>query len=257
MTKKVDSLLRLLVGKRSVIILICSLALLNLLLILGSLIPQIKPYIYHDIVFKVVVLTALLQIILLLVREMLRDTPITVGSEQEEQQQIYDLIEKDSSISRIHVLSAGLRSRAAFLRSLLEKHDRLQLSIVASFGQANPDKLDREKFGPVQVEILTNRLNPHEEKRIAIRQSYNAPSLRLVILASPKGPRYAILGWYTYYDQNTKIIGRRNLQLLVDWRSQIGTETLRFAEKMFDFYSTDEESMAIFPAPIASDLTDT
>lgn len=156
-------------------------------------------------------------------------------------------MEDNTNIKSIKVLSAGLRSRAGFLRALLELPRKLNLEIVECFGEANPDKLDREKFGPAYFDVVTHRLDQDAASRLKIYNSFNTPSFRCILLSDSHGPHYGILGWYTYHEKNTQMIGRRNIQIFVDRSTDAGFVLLNFADKMFQKYANEKEGVIIWP----------
>jgi len=244
--KKVLSLLT---GRNSIIILVAILSILDTLLVASFFLEPILKFLIEKHLFEIIVLTTLLEILLLLSHNLWRSSPWVFGSEGEVQEKVRFLLKEDTSIKFVKILSAGLSSRAAFLRVLLEVQKRLNVEIIACFGHQspNPDQLDREKLGPANFDVITNRLKPDEMERLKIRGSLNAPSVRLILLSDSRGPRYAFLGWYTYHKKNTHIVGRQNVQIFADRTTELGVDLLHFAEKMFQRYSSDEESVTLFP----------
>jgi hypothetical protein len=170
-------------------------------------------------------------------------------SEADAQEKVVALLKEERNIKSVKVLSAGLGSRANFLRELLDRHKQLHLQIVACFGNKspNPDKLDREKLGPSQFDVITNRLDQDTSARLEVYGSLNTPSFRCVLLSDSHGPRYGIVGWYTYHERNTEIIGRRNPQIFVDRTTELGFALLRFAERIWGNYATAKEANVLWP----------
>lgn len=174
---------------------------------------------------------------------------MVIGSEEEAQEKIRSLLEEDTSIKYVKVLSAGLSSRASFLRGLLELPRGLDLEIVACFGEGspNPDELDRERLGPAHFDVIAHRLDQDKASRLKIYRSLNTPSFRCILLSDSRGPRYGFVGWYTYHKRNTEIIGRHNVQIFVDRTSEAGFDLLHFAEKMHQCYASEQEAIILFP----------
>lgn len=235
-----------LTNQKSIIILVSTLFLLNVFLIISIFSPLLKDYIYSQYIYQPIVITALIEILILISAKYFRANPSTLQDEIEAQNKIHQILENDSSIVRINVISAGINTRAQFLRNILEKKKQIKIEIVASFNDANPDKLSRD-FGKQSIEVLTHRLLPEQNDRIIIHQSHNTPSIRSIILSTKEGPRYAFTSWYTYYGSNSKIEGKRNLQFFVDWKSSLGIELLHFLNNQFNRLKQKEESFQLFP----------
>lgn len=119
------------IGKHSIITLIIILLVLDILLIANLIAPRVLQFLIDKHIYEIVVLTTLVEVLLLLSSSLWRVTPLVIGSEEEAQEKIRSLLEEDTSIKYVKVLSAGLSSRASFLRGLLEQSRRLNLEIVA------------------------------------------------------------------------------------------------------------------------------
>jgi len=195
-------------GKHSIIILITILLILDILLIARLIAPVILQFIIDQHIFEVVVLITLVEVLILLSFHLWSPAILVIESEEEAQEKIRALLKEDNSIKSIKVLSAGLSSRARFLRALLEDNSKLKLEIVACFGEGspNPDKLDREQFGPTHCKVITHRLIQDESSRLKIYKSLNTPSFRCILLLDSHGPRYGIVGWYTYHKKIPKLL---------------------------------------------------
>lgn len=241
------NLLAVLTGKRAVITLISTLLVLDVMLISCFFSKTVQNYIIKSPIFEILTLTVLAEILIFLSSALWRSTPMAYGTEEEVREKVRSLLYEDNAIIGIKVLSAGLRSRADFLRHLLELPRGLRVDVIACFGSANPDDLDREKFGPTHFDVLTHRLKEDEKSRLNVYQSFNRPSFRCVLLLDSTGPRYGFVGWYTYYHKDTRLTGRRNIQILLDRSTETGVALLRFAEEMFKKYSSDDEASVIFP----------
>jgi hypothetical protein len=241
--------LNFLIGRHSIIILVTILVVLDLLLIANLIAPQILQFLIDKHIFEIVTLTSFVEVILLLASNLWQPTLLVIGSEEEAQEKIRSLLKEDTGIKSIKVLSAGLRSRAGFLRALLEIPRKLNLEIVACFGKEspNPDKLDRDTLGPTHFEVITHRLDQDEKSRLKIYGSLNTPSFRCILLSDSRGPRYAFIGWYTYYGKNTKITGRRNVQIFVDRTTEIGAALLHFTEEKYKIYASEQEANILWP----------
>lgn len=170
-------LLVLLTGHHSVIVLLTSLLLMDGILIASWFVPALGTFLDDHNVFPLIAITCFIEILLLLSVRVLQETPLALTDELSKHK-IRELIDEHKDIRTVLVLSAGLRSRADLLRSLLEHPSRLQVKVVACFSEANPDELDRTRFGPAHYEVLTNRLSADEASRLQIYQSHNSPSVR-------------------------------------------------------------------------------
>jgi hypothetical protein len=244
--KKVFNLM---IGRHSIITVVAILGILDILLIASIIVPPILTFLKDKHLFEIVVLTTLVEILLLLSYNLWHPTPLAFGSETEAQEKIRALLKEDSTIKSVKILSAGLSSRAQFLRDLIEKFSKSRFEIVACFGKGspNPDELDRENLGPTQFNIITHRLKPDEEARLKIYESFNIPSFRCILLSDSRGPRYGFVGWYTYQNRSKNIVGRSNIQIFADRTTDLGVDLLHFSEKMFKYYSSEEESKILFP----------
>lgn len=241
-----------LIGKHALITLVAILIILDILLIAGLIAPQVIQFLIDKHLFEIVVLTTLVEVLLLLSSSLWRMTPLAIGSEEEAQEKVRTLLKEDTSIKSINVLSAGLSSRAPFLRELLESHRKYKMEIITCFGEGspNPDPRDREKLGPAMYYKVIHDLEkdvPDAESRLKIYRSHNIPSFRCILLSDSHGPRYGIVGWYTYYDRNTKIAGRRNVQIFVDRTTETGVALLHFTEKKFQEYTSKHEAEILWP----------
>ncbi|MBI5194849.1 MAG: hypothetical protein HZA10_00840 [Nitrospirae bacterium] len=241
-----------LIGKHSVITLVTILFILDILLIASLIAPQVLQFLIEKHLFEIVVLTTLVEVLLLLSTSLWRVTPLAIGSEEEAQEKVRYLLKEDTAIKSINVLSAGLSSRSSFLRELIESHRKYKIEIITCFSERspNPDPRDREKLGPAMYYKIIHDLEldvPDVESRLKIYRSHNTPSFRCILLADSRGPRYGIVGWYTYYDRNTKIAGRRNIQIFVDRTTETGVALLHFAEKKFQEYTSNQEAEILWP----------
>jgi hypothetical protein len=239
--------LQVLTGKHSIIVVLATLVALDALLVAAAFFPIVNNILTESNTFQVVVITCLIQVLLLLAARALRETPVAIGLDDVAKRRISELIEEDENIVSVKVLSAGLRTRADFMRSLLEHPRKMEVSIVACFSEANPDDLDREKYGPPHFSVLTHRLEAEEASRLKVYQSFNTPSVRCVVLSSATGPRHAFLGWYTYSNRNKHIQGRRNVQFQVDGTTAFGIDMLHFANNAFEKHRDDSEAELIWP----------
>ena len=255
MKKIMRQILNFFIGRHSVFTSVVLLIVLDFLLIANLIIPKLLQFLIDKHIFEIVVLTALVQVLVLLSSSFWHITPLVIGSEEEAQEKVRLILKEDTSIKSVKVLSAGLRSRANFLRALLELPRRLNVEIVACFGQGspNPDKLDREQFGPAHFGVITHRLDQETSSRLKIYGSFNTPSLRCVLLYDSHGPRYGIIGWYTYHKKNNEIVGCHNVQFLVDRTTEFGFTLLRFAERIYGSYVAPEEANIFWPPKIVSE----
>lgn len=244
-----NNLFNFLLRKHTLVTLVTILIILDILLISNLIVPQVLKFLIDKHIFEIIVITSLIEIFILLSSHRWRVTPLTIGSEEEAQDKLRTILRENSSIKCIKILSAGLKSRANFLRDTLEKYKNINLEIIACFGEKspNPDKWDREKIGPSHFEVITERISDEERKRIKIFTSFNRPSFRCVLLYDSRGPNCGLVGWYTYYERDTKITGRRNVQIFVDKTTETGVDLLHFAEKMFTTYASEKESYILFP----------
>ncbi len=242
-----NRLIRALTGRASILGLLVSLLILESILILSIFIPNLGAFLAESSLFEILVITALFEILLLLGTTALQQSPAAISDETAAHGMIRELIDRDKTIKKVWVLSAGMGSRSSFLRHLLEHQAKLEVNVVACFGGANPDPLDREKIGPAQFEVLTNRLEPETSARLRVFQSANAPSFRCILLSSQNAARAAFISWYTYHKGNTRIHGRKNLQLFVDSSSVLGLELLSFAERKVQEAVGDEGTEQLWP----------
>lgn len=245
--------LNFLIGKHSIIILVTVLLILDILLIANLIVPRVLQFLTDKHIYEIVVLTTLVEVLLLLSSSLWRVTPLVIGSEEEAQEKVRSLLQEDTAVKSIKVLSAGLRARAGFLRGLLEQHSRLNLEIVTCFGEGspNPDEWDRKELGPSNFKVITEvrgSLSSEDMRsRLKIYNSFNTPSFRCILLSDSRGPRYGFIGWYTYYERNTRIVGRRNVQIFVDRTTETGVDLLHFAERMYQCYANEQEANILFP----------
>jgi hypothetical protein len=126
---------------------------------------------------------------------------------------------------------------------------KLDIEIIACFGKnsPNPDKLDRNEFGPKSFKYIIHRLPKELQSRLKIFRSFNTPSLRCIMLFDNHGPRYGFIGWYTYSNCNRHIVGRNNVQIFVDRTTDIGLALLRFTEETYNKICKENEVECLWP----------
>lgn len=95
--------------------------------------------------------------------------------------------------------------------------------------------------------MITHRLDQDKVSRLKIYGTLNTPSFRCILLSDSRGPRYGFVGWYTYQKKNTQIVGRHNVQIFVDRTTEAGFDLLHFAEKMHQYYTSEQEAIILFP----------
>lgn len=254
---RMRKVLSLLTSRHAIVAALGILVVLEALLIANIFFPQTMSFVVQKHIFEPIVIATLAEVVILLATSLWHATPIALWSEEDAQQKILAALQEDPAISSVKVLSAGLRARASFLRTLLEMPRNLNLEVVACFGAGspNPDELDRETLGPAGFEILTHRLENGASARLRVLCSHNTPSFRCILLYDGAGARCGVLGWYTYRGRNTQITGRRNVQVFVDRTTEVGNDLLRFAERTHMFYMSENEADVLFPQPIETEVT--
>ncbi len=246
-----NKILRIFIGKHSIISLVVTIILLDLFLVFGIFYDKIQSYVIGKHIYEIVVLAVLMEIILVVSVSILIASPCAIFNEEEAQEKVRNILKDDRSIKSVKVLSAGLSSRASFLLSILENFPSLHLEIIACFGQgsANPDKMDAGTLGNSNYLKLTHNLKDKDEekKRLKIAKSLNIPSFRCLLLSDSCGVKYAFIGWYTYSSGNNHIHGRTNVQIFVDRQTEVGVSLLQFAEKQYRESTKAEEIKILFP----------
>lgn len=241
-----------LVSKHSIIFLVFLMLICDLFLITNIFLPNLIAFIKRNNIFEILVLMTLVEVLLLLSSQLWKVTALVYDNDREAQEIINSHLREDNSIRTIKIISAGLGTRYDLVKNILKKHQNISIELVACFGEGHPnhDATDCLDIGPNKFQLIDERLKeqvPDAEKRLKIYNSFNSPSLRVLILCDKYGPKYGQLSWYRFYDRNTKITGESNKQFYVFRNTEFGFPLLKFAEEMFNEYSSIKESEKIWP----------
>jgi len=234
---------------RSVIFLVFIMLVLEILLVLSTVWSSSFQFIVDNHVFEIVVLFAIVQMILLVLK-LLEQTPQNICDDEAEcQALVKEFIRTNPRAARLHIFSAGLSSRYGFLSTINNELGRdFQIEILAQSPDHAPDKMDANRMR-LSMDILKR---DHPRIPVQIRTYITPATIRAYIVCDHKRkPLWGIVSWYLYEltpAQEIRVKGRENPAVVLSNKGTMeDISIMQFFMSFFERIWQENANNIVFP----------
>ena len=220
---RLRNLVRVYTGNKSVITLFALIVALEGIFLVRTVFPSWFEVALQKNIFEIVVLLALSQALLLLLRLVEQPPQSVCDDEYSCQDMVRRIVREDPRASLLKVSSAGLGSRYDLITSLSNApHGRIRTHVIA---QNHTTALDRADALRTEKNMFLLNRGDHENAALEVRFFDTPATIRsFIICDSANRPYWGIVSWYIYHTvkpaevradgtvkpAEVRVVGRRN-----------------------------------------------
>lgn len=186
-------------------------------------------------VFEALVLALLIEIVLLLTKQVSNHQGFEIYMEESlAQEKMFELLEQEG-IAKARIVSAGMNSRRLLIARLARAG--IPVQVLAQDPDIAIDRVDAKRTFDT-IELIRDDVGEAHLENLSIRLNPNLATLRVVILYEKNSNiKHVFLGWYSY--RNGRVYGSHHPTIYFATKSYTVLKFSEWLDMMVDTYAKD------------------